>query len=262
MAMAAVLPIITNQEQFNEQLITLREPNQALPFLSELGGGVLRFAGVVFPGVSVDNIFAEHSDREPGGRGPHFDIHGFSLEPDFPWLGVFNLFGEAEIRTAHLPKSLSNAYAELFPEPEDAAYAARRHFGALALSAQGADVLTGTLHANTGIIIPQFKDGPHVVHEVIPKNSGKPGEIIKMFVPSQDKKVIDDVRDMGYIPLDELTTEGLGGHVEAPKTSEMIWLGLGQEDEEELHPSNRRLPRSIPSVGLSRRHGLSRRRLD
>ncbi|HVV25901.1 MAG TPA: hypothetical protein VHC21_02620 [Candidatus Saccharimonadales bacterium] len=176
-------------------------------FLAQLGRGAVRFAEATFPGASsVDQIYAQFNERESEGRGPHFDIYNEGLDENYPWLGVYNLAGTCEVAAATLPDDMAKQYAELYPEPNEAAHAARRHYGALVLGADTSRVGTGTLEPDMGLILPQRPQGPHIIHEVVPKNAADPGAFIKMIVPKKDEENLELIGEQGFMLLDELLT--------------------------------------------------------
>jgi hypothetical protein len=178
-------------------------------FLAELGRGALRFATATFPEASVDQIYAQLNERESEGRGPHFDIYHESLHDDYPWLGVYNLSGTCAVSAAKLPEDMAKQYAELYPEPNEAARKARRHYGALVLGAETSRVGTGTLKPDMGLVLPQRPDGPHILHEVIPQDPSRPGSFIKMIVPKDDENTLATFSAEGFVLLDQLLTENM-----------------------------------------------------
>jgi hypothetical protein len=198
----------------SEQLAGYREPiegrDNEIILLAELGGGALRFAGAAFPGADLDAIYAQHNEREGEGRGPHFDIYDEGLSEDYPWLGVYNLAGTCAVQAAVMSGKLGEEYDRLYPEPTEEAYEARRHFGALVLDSPLNEVYKGSIEPGRGMILPQSKSGPYIVHEVVPENPTAPGSFIKMVVPKQTSAVLEQLAESGFMSLDELLTKGIG----------------------------------------------------
>jgi hypothetical protein len=95
---------IASGAQLEQQFYKLAHSRSARPILCELGGGVLAFAAAAFPALGQRIFLAKHFRREPKGRGAHFDVYGHLLDPYFPYIGVFNIAGEASLRTLLLPE--------------------------------------------------------------------------------------------------------------------------------------------------------------
>jgi hypothetical protein len=157
-----------------------QDPELGEAMLVDIGGGLLRFSGVIFPDVDRDSIFAQRYDREAKGTGPHFDLHGQLVDPHYPWIGVYNLSGNNDLRAVRMPKTLFKAYNETYPVADEAAFKARRHFGALVLESPELDIATGGFEFNTGLILPQTADGPQIVHEIKPVDKDNPGKFVKL----------------------------------------------------------------------------------
>lgn len=187
--------------------------------LCELGGGVLRFANAAFPFADRDRILTQKFEREPEGRGPHFDIYGAYLDEEFPWLALFNLSGITTLKTVQLPADLAEVYFSRFPEASDEAFDARRPISELALSSPKADVKTGRLENGMGLLLPQREAGPHIVHEVTPASAHIPGEFVKAVVVKDDPETQEFLADKGYVPLDDLVSESLGAQRKIPKAA-------------------------------------------
>ena len=205
-------------------------------FLAQLGRGTIRFAAAAFPNVSIDQVYAQFNERESEGRGPHFDIYNEGLDDNYPWLGVYNLAGACAVSAAKLPDDMAKQYAELYPEPNEAAHTARRHYGALVLGAETSRVGTGTLEPDMGLVLPQRSEGPHIIHEIVPKDPADPGSFIKMIVPRNDTDNLELLGEQGFVLLDELLTGGLEPEEEVEGDLEPV-LPL---------PSAPRRPRSRP----------------
>lgn len=192
-----------------------RQPDSEVkPAVAKLGGGVLRFAYAAFPGASNDEIYAFKIEREPEGRGAHFDVYETVNDKSFPCVGVYNIDGENDLTLAELPKNLADAYFETYPSSSDDAKEARRHFAAIALGSPTVSVYNGVLGPDMGLVLPQRREGPHIIHDIVPKNSLSPGSFVKLFVPSGDKKVLSEILEFGYEPLDDFMTAQLSA---APK---------------------------------------------
>ncbi len=159
----------------------------------------------------MEKVYAQRNEREPEGRGAHFDVYQGFIEEDRAWIGIFNLAGSAAVKTAVLPPGLADAYFASFPEPTDEAFEARRHFSAIALGTPGVKIKEGRLKAGTGLILPQRATGPHVVHDIVPDSGTEPGRYIKMAVPNKKKTSQQRMSAGNYMPLDQLVTEQLGG---------------------------------------------------
>lgn len=180
--------------------------------LCKLGGGVIQFARTVFFDTEFTSVHAELYDREPQGRGAHFDLYQDLLDDRFPYIGVFNLSGEAKVTAACLPDDLTKAYFERYPEPNDAAAQARRQFSAIVLQDPKVDVYEGKLEAGSGMVIAQRKDQPHVIHSIEPLDTNNPGKFVKFaYLEGSTKKVLKAAKDIGMRSLDELLTDNLSG---------------------------------------------------
>lgn len=261
--MTRELSVFTDQEQLTA-VTSLRVSGEgSRAMLCELGGGILRFSDMIFPGAGQDAIMAQKFEREAEGKGAHFDVYGTLLSADYPWLAVYNLGGTATIRTVTLPEDLAAIYDKTYPEPTDTAYEARRHFAGIAFTVPDAAVSTGVLRPRTGLVLPQRVDGPHIVHEVTPFRADVAGEFVKMMVPSSDDEAKATLAGLGYVSLDELVTRGLdsvAGTVSEISGGEISPAGFVVETDEEEEPLLL-LSRIRRSTGWSR-GGLSTQRFD
>lgn len=188
--------------------------------LSSGHDGLLGFAEDAFPTASIDEIYAKHYEREPEGRGAHFDVYRDLLDPEYPWLAVYNLAGRVSLRALKLPDELAESYFKRFPFPSSAAFKARRDYSSIALnSTEDEDIYTATLDAGDDMVIAQYADGPHIIHEIVPENPSDPGEFIKLVVPRDgESQVLIEEDDM--VPLDKLATSALTNQAQrAPKLS-------------------------------------------
>jgi hypothetical protein len=200
---------LTSREQLSERLSDLRLGSNPTVLLCELGGGILDFVSAAFPNRGERCVLAQHFSREPEGRGAHFDVYGELLDEEFPWVAVFNVVGDAQVSAFSLPKSLARRYYQAHPRPTDEAFEARRILAAEALADTAVTLSKGALYRHGGLIIPQFKAGPHWVHQVVPLNPLKPGQFIKLLVPATDEGAHKLLADNGYVPLDGLLTAAL-----------------------------------------------------
>jgi hypothetical protein len=210
---ALTMEPLTSREQLSDRLADLRAGSTAKVLLCELGGGVLDFVSAAFPSRGERCVLAQRFHREPLGRGAHFDVYGQLLDEEFPWVAIFNIAGDAEVSTFSLPEGLARRYAEEHPVPSDAAYEARRIVAAEALADPAVRVDKGVLYKHSGLILPQLKAGPHWVHEVVPLNSGNPGQFIKLLVPANNEGARKQLGENGYAPLDGVLTAAL--HLES-----------------------------------------------
>ncbi len=187
--------------------------------VSEIHGGVLNFSETIFKGVPLDSVYAQEGHREAQGKGPHFDLSGDFLDEQYPILGVYNLSGFSILRLATMPDQLAKAYFDTYPELNEAAYEARRQFGAIVLNAPNIQSFEGNFTPGMALVIPQLKnhEGPHVVHEIIPTGHGNTfGKYVKLAVPDYESDTaVEMLKNDGFIPLDELVTSRLTGEDEA-----------------------------------------------
>ncbi len=209
----AEIPIVTTHSQLSEEVISIRTNDQAGAFITEISGGILKFAEAAFPEIDRDKIYAQPNEREPEGRGPHFDVYGTLLDKNFPWLAVYNIAGLAVMNVTELPEDLAKSYFIRYPEPTDEAFEARRDFSSIAFKTPDSKhkILTGTLKPDSGFVLPQKIDGPHIIHDIIPKDQREPGRFIKLVIPSISKATHKRMKDGGYEPLDELMTKVIKG---------------------------------------------------
>jgi hypothetical protein len=209
------IPVATNPDQFRTQLAAIHESDGVHAVLSNLGGGMLRFAGLAFPEADPNDIYAQEFKREPSGRGAHFDIYNPLLNKDYPWLGVYNIAGTARMQTMVLPADLARTYDTAYPKPTGAALQARRHLAQFAITAPDASVFSGTLEPGMGFVLAQRPDGPHIVHDIVPVHQTSAGSFVKMIVPNTGrgrKKAVNMLTSEGYLPFDELVTKVFDGH--------------------------------------------------
>ncbi len=180
-----------------------------LALLTNLGSGAVRFALAAFPKATLNSIYGQNNERSSEGRGPHFDIYNKGLSSKYPWLGVYNLAGSCTVSAAIMPDALAVEYNNLYPEPTEEAYGARRHFGAIVLNAAATNVYRGIMKPDMGLVLPQRPQGPNIIHEVVPDDPKNPGSFIKLIIPKNDQDVLDSLGQQGFLPLDELLTKSI-----------------------------------------------------
>ena len=200
--------LVTRLETVRGQLAENIDQVDARPVFAQLGGGLLHFAGAAFPGADITDLHAAFYEREPDGRGPHFDVYEDYLHENYPWLAVYNLSGASNVRAVSLDDDLSASYKKKFPRLDQDAYAARRSYAEIAFADRNAPIATGRLEAGMGMIILQRAGVAPVVHEVTPVVADQPGAFIKLVhVKSAGKST---VKNHGMLPLDELVTGAFG----------------------------------------------------
>lgn len=206
------LEVIEGQQEFKEQvsnMATYVERQMTVDEtlrLCDLGGGVIQFAETIFPAADITSIHAQLYDREPKGRGAHFDLYHDLLDDRYPYIGVFNLRGKAKVTAAHLPDDLAKAYFERFPEPNESSAQARRHFSSIALDDPSANIYEGRIEAETGMVITQRKDQPHVIHNIVPTDPDNPGKFIKLAYLNDSPKTLQAAGMAGMKSIDKLLT--------------------------------------------------------
>jgi len=219
--MAGQIEEITDMGAFVERMNGYGTVGNPGPLLVR-ASGLIAFAEAAFPDTPPSNIYAQMNDREPKGRGAHFDVYQGFIDENREWIAIFNLAGEAALRTAVLSPELSQIYFDTFPEPTDEAFEARRNFSAIALATPGAEISEGELRAGTGLILPQRANGPHIVHDIVPKSDETPGHYVKMAVPNDKEASKQRMISGNYQPLDDLVTEHLGGSKPIPAAQKPI----------------------------------------
>lgn len=178
--------------------------------LTQSTEGFSRFVSVVFEGLSNDGIAAQVYDREPEGRGAHFDVYEGVRSDDYPWIAIFNLAGNAALVASVLPNEFSKLYEADYLDPRgDDAYQARRNYSQLALNRPGTNTYEARLGAMSGLIIPQT--GIHVIHDVVPASSVLPGRYIKLVAPNGSDEAAEVLEGVGYKSLDDVLVEALAG---------------------------------------------------
>lgn len=219
--MTCELPINTDPVSFRGEVRAMHTSQERLRVdeavrLCHLGGGVIKFAETIFPGISATDIQAEVYEREPEGRGAHFDVYDETLVEEFPYLGVFNLDGEVEVTAAELPDDLAKIYFERFPEPNDTAFKARRDFSSIALNLPDTKIYKGTMEAGSGMVLLQNKEGPHIIHNVVPRDPSLPGKFIKLVYTSGSPQFQDVLEKTALRPLDEVLSAAVAAINQPP----------------------------------------------
>ncbi len=222
--MSRQFEVVDSPVKLREEIAHIEDAQNIV--LADLEGGLINFSKVIFGDVSASVIFAQKQQREAEGIGPHFDVHDDLVDNRYPFVGVFNLSGENKVRAVKLPDELAKIYRDTFPDADDAAYDARRHFGAIAFEAPNADVVEGRLSPGMGLVIPQGIHATQIVHEVTPLNPSMPGEFIKLTIPSREEAK-QTIMNIGYVCLDELVTRGLSEGTEAPQIGAIKFGHLG-----------------------------------
>ena len=232
--MSHELEVITKPRVLRAELEAIRQGAETEVLLTELGGDMLKLAGVAFRDVEGDEIYAQRFEREPEGRGAHFDIYNERLSEEYPWIALYNLEGTNTITTAKLPEDLANDYFDVYPEPTDEAKVARRTFSKLALKRPEVATSTGQLGPNMGLILPQHINGPHIIHNVVPNNVENPGSFVKMVVPANQEEA-SLLEESDYLPLEDFLQK------------DHILHAFGREDYKPV------IPAGTPKVNFGRR---------
>ncbi|MDB5184708.1 MAG: hypothetical protein JWN38_516 [Candidatus Saccharibacteria bacterium] len=220
--MARSLETFTDVLSFQQAITRSTLDEQPKMFLGELEGGALRFAEAAFRGMNTSSLYVQQQYREPGGRGPHFDVYDGLLDPDWPYAAVYNLAGRAAISATTLDSAMHRNYRATYPERTQDAEAARRVIGAMAFAAPGARIFNGILQPGTGFILPQRRDILPIVHQIVPLEPEAPGAILKFVAPFRDGECKQTLRDAGYTTLDEFATNtfaGVQGQADTPQPS-------------------------------------------
>jgi hypothetical protein len=208
--MSYEIKTIDNPAEFSEAVGEIVSGKRNELILGKWSGGILEFAGIVFPGVDPNDIFATHIIREPQGREPHFDAYKSYIDEEKFWLGHYNLSGNAEVVTTELARDLQEAYERRYPTQTDESGDARRLFSRIALTEPGARVGHGVMEAGTKMVLPVRPEGPHVVHDIVPTDESKPGEFVKLVVPTRSKDERKELVRSGYRSLDNFITDSIG----------------------------------------------------
>lgn len=169
-------------------------------------GGLLQFVQYAF-GNNPSRLYGQIVTREPEGKGPHFDVYQDILDDDFPYIGIFNLTGSADLRVTVLSFELAKAYRGAFPKPTPEALEARKLFGQLAFAASDIEVAKVRIQPDYGIIIPQRDK--HYVHDIKPVFPSSGGKYVKLVMINSEDEAEDAIRDAGYEQFDELVTNTL-----------------------------------------------------
>lgn len=195
----------------------------------DLGRGLLKFTESTFPDAASDKIYAKPQQREPAGKGPHFDVYDDLVAEDFPWLGIYNFAGTVSVKAALLPQNLTDHYRKKFPEPSKAAHIAREQYSFTAFCQHDLPQVHGTLSPHTGLVIAQRKDLAPVIHELTPINTADPGNYVKLLRPRTDASTQDTLKLAGFVTLDEYVTQQLtssGARLRSPAANPVQEHGL------------------------------------
>jgi len=217
--MAYEIDVIDNPTDFAAAVGEVQTGARNELILGKWQGGLLEFAGVAFPGVDPNDIYAKHHKRESTGRDPHFDVYKEFVDAQKPWAGHFNLSGNAALETVLLPDDIAAVYESRYPVQNAESAEARRHLSRFALEAPDANVGTGSLEALTRFVLPVRPKGPHIVHNIVPKNPDKPGEFVKLIAPPRSSEERDDLRSIDYMPLDTFLTQALSAAIRDVETA-------------------------------------------
>lgn len=218
--MAELISTCETADEYSKAIGTLESGEHKI-VLARYGAGILDFASRTFPGVDLNNIFAQFNKREPGGRGPHFDVYGKYLDETMPWIGHFTLkSGAATLRATLLPLDLQESYFSRYPNETAAgenAYRARRHFSWIAFEQPGQHTATAEIPPLSGMALPVSANKQYIVHEITPDDDTEPGSFIKLIKPTDDPRLRETLMsDMNYMSFGEYITERLSS---APSTN-------------------------------------------
>lgn len=188
-----------------------------------------RFVDTCYPDLlDPAKLFVTVRNREPQGSGPHFDAYTGLLSPYYPWVAVCGK-GAVKMTGAELPAPLGKQYDQDHPDPgTEAAYVARRNYGAIALNSEtNRPSRTHSLDGTWGFVLTQIPDRPYFVHNIEPVNPRQPGALLKLALPADDRaaKVLTEA---GYAPFDEEILDE--------------FTALSLDD----HPRRRRISLSLP----------------
>jgi hypothetical protein len=196
-----------SEAEMLKALERIRRGEEQGPVIWELHTGFLEFLKSVFPRGENSRVYGQVFIREPKGRGAHFDVYDNLLHPNYPWVALFNLAGDAVVSVCRLPDQLAKRYALAHPEASDEAYAERRRIADEALADSSARPEKGMLLPGCGLIIPQQLSGPKWIHDVVPLREENPGRFVK-FVVARERNA-SYLLDRGYAPIDGLLTHSL-----------------------------------------------------
>jgi len=199
-------PLATEAE-LESALNRIREGQEQGPVIWGLQSGLLSFLDTVFPNYRSLHLYGQVFLREPKGRGAHYDVYDEVLHPEYPWVAVFNLDGDAVVTVARLSDEWSEHYASTHPVPTDAAYVERRRLADESLRRSNAQSEKGLLLRRSGLIIPQQRAGPDWIHDVVPIKEENPGRFVKFAVAKEQQA--EFFTERGYDALGTLLTEAL-----------------------------------------------------
>ncbi len=173
----------------------------------DLHSGLLEFLRTVFPGARSSIVNGQVFRREPMGRGAHFDVYDELLHMHYPWVGLFNLAGDAVVTVCQLPDQIAKTYASAFRQASDDAYEERRRLADDALADSRVESRKGLLLPNCGLIIPQQLSGPDWIHKVVPTSEQNPGRFVKFAVVHEKSAGFLQYRGVGAISTKAIAME-------------------------------------------------------
>jgi hypothetical protein len=204
---AFTLAAAVSEPEVLRALVRIRRGDEKQgPLIWDLHAGLLAFLSSAFPQAPRSILYGQVFTREPMGRGAHFDVYDGLLHPEFPWVALFNLEGDAVVTVCRLPQAQAAAYERAYPEASDAAYAERRRVSDEVLADPAARPSKGYLLAGSGLIIPQLRGGADWIHNIVPVQAQSPGRFVKFAALAGDGSPL---RDRGYALLDELLRHAL-----------------------------------------------------
>jgi hypothetical protein len=217
------LQVVDSPEEYTAKLEYMRTSSEFTVdeslFAASLGRGVLKFASSTFPGSLSSEVYAQESQREPEGKGAHFDVYEDLLDPERPWLGVYNLAGNISVRAALLPPELQLSYRHSFSATSEEAKSARINYSSIALLDPKTEIRSIELAEHTGLVILQKKDAPYVVHDISPLNTSEPGFYVKLVKPDSTKTSRSNLERVGFRTLDDYVTEAIEKSSRRPITN-------------------------------------------
>jgi hypothetical protein len=203
--------LVTNSFELSDKLENnQRYPEVADALLTDLGGGLLKFAGVIFPELETDKIYARIFKFGLEDIGPHFDLQSPLVDESYPWVGLYNLSGYANVQTTRLTEYLFREYKMTYQKPGEAALKARMDFEKITMAPYEVGVSSGMFLPGMGLVIPQITSGSQIIHKITSINAENPGEFIKLTAVDDDEPV-EELKEFAFINLDELVTKSLGG---------------------------------------------------
>lgn len=204
------LKVIKRDSKFASEVRSLAAGGNTAPVLGKIVDkdgeipSIKKFIDLTFPGLQPEDIYGELRLRGDG-VGPHFDVYDGILRSNYPWVGVYNLAGQAVLYSGVLGDDLYEAYQNRYQAEadSDAAQAARGLFATIELGLPNSAKYRGVIEPGSAIVIPQNSNGEQIVHDVVPDKYDNTGRYLKLFAPRATSiGIIDD-----YLPLNELLEE-------------------------------------------------------